>query len=53
LDEGQELRITKQYQLPYAIKPFHDEVLCDVTPLSVSDALFGKPFPPDKHGSYH
>ena len=25
------------------IKPFEDEVLCDVAPLSVVNALFGKP----------
>ena len=43
MKDGQEQRITRQFRLTYSIKPFEDEVLCDVVPLSVADALFGKP----------
>ena len=44
MKDGQELRITCQCRLTYFIKPFEDEVLCDVTPLSIADALFGIPY---------
>ena len=50
--DGQELRITRQCRLTYFIKRFEDEVLCDVAPLFVVDALFGKPYLWDRHGTY-
>ena len=37
-------RITQQCLLPYGIKPFKDEVLCDVGPLEVYDVLLGQPY---------
>ena len=46
------LRITFQCKLAYFIKPFDDEGLYDVAPLSVFDALFGKPYLWDRHGTY-
>ena len=52
MKDGQELRITRQCKLTYFIKPFEDEVLCDVAPLFVDDTLFGKPYLWDQHGSY-
>ena len=52
LKDGQELRITCQCKLTYFIKHFEDEVLFDVAPLSVADALFGKPYLWDRHGTY-
>jgi hypothetical protein len=30
--------------MPYDIKPFKDEVLCDIGPLEVCDVLLGKPY---------
>jgi len=32
LHEGQDLKVFQQCHLPYSIKPFIDEVFCDVTP---------------------
>ena len=52
MKDGQELRITRQCKLIYFIKPFEDEVICDMAPLFVDDALFGKPYLWDRHGSY-
>ena len=49
---GQELRITRQCRLTYFIKNFEDEVLCDMASIFVADALFGKPYLWDRHGSY-
>jgi len=33
LDQGQDLHVNQQCHLPYNIKPFTDEVLCDIAPL--------------------
>ena len=38
-----DIRIHQQCRLPYSIKPFTDEVLCDVAPLDVADVLLGQP----------
>ena len=51
MKDGQELRITCQCRLTYFIKPFEDEVLFNMAPLSVADALFEKPYLWDRHGS--
>ena len=50
--DGHELRITQKCRLTYFINPFEDEVLYDVAPLSIVDALFGKPYLLSQHGSY-
>ena len=52
MKDGKELRITRQCRLAYFIKPFEDEVLCDMASLSVADALFSKPYLWDRHGTY-
>ena len=52
MKDGQELGITCQCRLTYFIKPFEDEVLCDVAPFSVANALFGKPYLWGRHGTY-
>ena len=52
MKDGHELRITCQCRLSYFIKPFEDELLCDVALLSKVDALFGKPYLWDLHGTY-
>ena len=44
MKDGKELRITHQCILTYFIKPFEDEVLCDVASLFEADAMFGKPY---------
>jgi hypothetical protein len=36
--------VSQQCHLPYNIKPFTDEVLCDVSPLEVCDVLLGQPY---------
>jgi hypothetical protein len=44
LCQGSDLHISQQYRLSYKIKPFKDEVLCDVSPLEVCDVLLGQPY---------
>eukprot|EP00253_Pinus_taeda_P013703 PITA_13703 len=44
LHQGRDLRISQQCRLPYNIKPFIDEVLCDIAPLEVCDVLLGQPY---------
>ena len=44
LSQGIGIPITQQFLLPYGIKPFKDEVLCDVAPLEVCDVLLGQPY---------
>jgi hypothetical protein len=36
--------VSQQCRLPYDIKPFKDEVLCDISPLEVCDVLLGQPY---------
>ena len=52
LNQGWDLRISQQCRLPYAIKPFKDEILCDVAPLEVCDALLGQPYMWIRHAMY-
>ena len=52
IKDRQELRITEQCRVAYFIKPFEDKVLCDMAPLSIVEALFGKPYLWDRHGKY-
>jgi hypothetical protein len=47
-----DLRVSRQCRLPYSIKPFTDEVLCDVAPLDVSDVLLGQPYLWKRHVVY-
>ena len=52
LSQGRDLRVSQQCRLPYAIKPFKDEVLCDVAPLEVCDVLLGQPYMWKRHAVY-
>jgi hypothetical protein len=52
LHQGRDLRVSQQRHLPYNIKPFTDEVLCDISPLDVSEALLGKPYLWKRHAVY-
>jgi hypothetical protein len=42
--QGSNLRVNQQCHLPYNIKPFKDEVLCDVSPLEVCDVVLGQDY---------
>jgi hypothetical protein len=44
LRQGSDLHVGQQCRLSYCIKPFKDEVLCDVAPLEVCDVLLGQPY---------
>jgi hypothetical protein len=52
LHQGRDLRVSQQCRLPYNIKPFMDEVLCDVSPLEVCDVLLGQPYLWKRHVVY-
>jgi hypothetical protein len=44
LCQGSDLHLSQQCRLAYDIKPFKDEVLCDVSPLKFCDVLLGQPY---------
>jgi hypothetical protein len=44
LHQGWDLHVSQQCRLPYNIKLFTDEVLCDISPLDVSHVLLGQPY---------
>jgi len=44
LHQGGNLHMSQQCRLPYSIKLFMDEVLCDVSPLDICDVLLGQPY---------
>jgi hypothetical protein len=44
LCQGSDLHVSQQCRLSYNIKPFKDEVLCDVSPLEVCDFLLGQSY---------
>jgi hypothetical protein len=52
LHQGRDLHVSQQCFLPYNIKPFTDEVLCDIAPLDVSDVLLGQPYLWKRHVMY-
>jgi hypothetical protein len=52
LRQGSDLRVSQQCRLSYDIKPFKDEVLCDVAPLEVCDVLLGQPYLWKRHVVY-
>jgi hypothetical protein len=43
LHQGSDLHVSQQCRLSYDIKPFKDEVLCDVAPLEVCNVILGQP----------
>eukprot|EP00253_Pinus_taeda_P024887 PITA_24887 len=49
LHQGRNLHVSQQCRLPYNIKPFTDEVLCDIAPLEVCDVLLGQPYVWKRH----
>jgi hypothetical protein len=52
LRQGSDLRVSQQCRLSYGIKPFKDEVLCDVSPLEICDVLLGQPYLWKRHVVY-
>jgi hypothetical protein len=44
LCQGRDICVSQQCHLPYSIKPFKDEVLCDIAPFEVCDVLLGQPY---------
>jgi hypothetical protein len=52
LRQGSDLCVSQQCRLSYDIKPFKDEVLCDVSPLEVCDVLLGQPYLWKRHAVY-
>eukprot|EP00253_Pinus_taeda_P034095 PITA_34095 len=44
LHQGWDLRVSQQCRLPYNIKPFTDDILCDVDPLDDCYVLLGQPY---------
>ena len=52
LSQGRGIRITQQFLLSYGIKPFKDEVLCDVAPLEFCDVILGQPYMQKCHDIY-
>jgi hypothetical protein len=52
LRQGRDLCVSQQCRLPYDIKPFKDEVLCDISPLEVCDVILGQPYLWKRHVVY-
>ena len=52
LCQGRDLFVIQQCRFPYDIKPFKDEVLCDISPLEVCDVLLGQPYLWKRHVVY-
>jgi hypothetical protein len=52
LRQGRDLCVSQQCHLPYDIKPFKDEVLCDISPIEVFDVILGKPYLWKRHALY-
>jgi hypothetical protein len=52
LRQGRDLCVSQQFRLPYGIKPFKDEVLCDIASLEVCDVILGKPYLWKRHVVY-
>jgi hypothetical protein len=52
LIQGRDICVNQQCLLSYGIKPFKDEVVCDVSPLEVSGVILGKPYMWKLHAIY-
>ncbi|KAA3488287.1 Transposon Ty3-I Gag-Pol polyprotein [Gossypium australe] len=48
LNEGVELKVTKQALIQFSIGEYHDEVLCDVEPMHTGHLLLGRPWQFDR-----
>jgi hypothetical protein len=52
LRQGRDLHVNQHCHFPYDIKPFKDEVLCDIYPLKVCDVILGQPYLWKRHVVY-
>ena len=52
VSQGRDIQVNKQCHLSYSIKPFKDEVICDVAPLDDCDILLVKLYMYQCHGVY-
>jgi hypothetical protein len=52
LRQGRHICIIQQCHLPYDIKPFKNEVLCDISPIEVCDVLLSQPYMWKRHVLY-
>jgi hypothetical protein len=52
LRQGRDLHVNQQCCFPYDIKPFKDEVLCDISPLEFCDVILGQPYFWKRHFVY-
>jgi hypothetical protein len=52
LRKGSDIHVSQQCRLSYDIKPFKDEVLCDVVPIEVCNVLLGQPYLWKRHVVY-
>jgi hypothetical protein len=50
--QGRNLRVIQHCRFSYDIKPFKEEVLCDVSPLEVCNVLLGQPYLWKHHDVY-
>ncbi|KAL4324628.1 hypothetical protein GQ457_11G026150 [Hibiscus cannabinus] len=48
LNDGGELKVTKQVLIPFSIGSYKDEVLCDVVPMHATHMLLGRPWQFDR-----
>jgi hypothetical protein len=52
LHQGRYLRVSQKCRLHYDIKPFKDEVLCDISPLEFCDVILGHSYLWKQHVVY-
>jgi hypothetical protein len=52
LRQGRDICVSQQCHLPYNIKPFKDDALCDISPIEVYDSLLGQPYLWKHHNVY-
>ncbi|KAL4363612.1 hypothetical protein GQ457_04G017480 [Hibiscus cannabinus] len=48
LNDGGEIRVTKQAHIPFSIGKYKDEILCDVVPMHAGHSLLGRPWQFDR-----
>jgi len=53
LKDGPRLMVTWRCAVTFAIGPFRDSVLCDVSPLDCADFLLGIPYQEQRDAVYH
>lgn len=53
LNENGEIWVTKQVYMPFSIKSYHDEVLCDMNPMLASHILLRCPWQFDSDVTYN